>query len=110
MMSSGFVRTDRAPTMLARPSATICGSGIQRIFQAAASAHNLLLLLSKPLDSKAHDVAFPQIHRRLLAVTDSGGRAGGNDVARQQAHEPAQVADEILHAEDQRLCRSILVS
>jgi len=48
------------------------------------------------------DVARLQVPRRLAAHPDARRRSGGDDVPRQQRHEPADVADEVRHAEDHR--------
>src|SRR4051794_26803408 len=63
-----------------------------------------LPLLAESIDPKRHDVAGLEVDwLRLHAHADPGRRAGGDDVARQQGHEPADVADNLDDAEDHRL-------
>src|SRR5438034_3808564 len=55
---------------------------------------------TSPVDEKA---------RRLLPEADTGGSAGGDDVAGQERHELADVADERGHVEDEVLGRAGLL-
>src|SRR5260221_7763149 len=52
-----------------------------------------LLLLAEAGDAQLHLVARLEEARRLLAHADARRRAGGDDVARQQRHEMADIAD-----------------
>src|SRR6188768_2827653 len=74
------------------------------------SSDYLLPLFSESRDAEPDDAAGAQIYRRLHAVADSGRRAGRDDVAGVQAHELAQVAHEVRHAEHHRLGRAVLVA
>src|SRR5690606_29841766 len=69
-----------------------------------------LLLFAEAFHAEPDDAARLEVRRRLLAHADAGRRAGGNDVARLQAHELAQVAHEVRHAEDHRARRAVLVA
>src|SRR5512147_2922275 len=61
--------------------------------------YDALTLLAEAGDAQVHPVPGPQVERRLLPHADAGGRARGDDVARLQAHEAAQVAHEERDAE-----------
>src|SRR5215831_3376064 len=52
-----------------------------------------LLLLAQTGDAEPHLVARLEEVRRLLAHADARRRAGGDDVAGQQRHEMADIAD-----------------
>src|SRR5215203_1996698 len=59
-----------------------------------------LLLRAEALDAQFHHVAVLEEARRLLAKAHARRRAGGDDVARVQAHELRQVGDEVRDAID----------
>src|SRR6188508_2382047 len=98
MTSSARVSTASCPTTDARADTADSLRGRS----AFPVRDHPLPLFAEPGDPEAHFVAFTQIHRRLHPVADARRRAGGNDVARAQAHEPAQITDEERHVEDHR--------
>src|SRR5713101_4356286 len=59
------------------------------------------VLLAETLDRDPHRVARFEEFRRLEAHRDPGRGAGRDDVARDQRHEMADIADDVLDAEDQ---------
>ena len=70
---------------------------------------HLLARLAEPVDAELDDVAGLQVHRlRLHAEPDARRRAGADDVAGQQRHELADVADERRHVEDHVRGRAVL--
>ena len=52
-----------------------------------------LLLDTEAIDAEFHSVADAEILGWVETESDSGGCAGGNDIARKKGHEPAEVAD-----------------
>src|SRR5574341_280973 len=64
-----------------------------------SGVHRALALLAQALDAQAHRLPRHQVLGRLLAQAHTGRRAGSDHVAGLQAHEAAQVAHELLHAE-----------
>src|SRR5262249_23475061 len=50
-----------------------------------------MVLLSEPLDRRAHLIAGPQIDLWILSHADACGSSGENDVAGLQAHELADI-------------------
>src|SRR5215204_7122282 len=98
MTSSALVSTDSPPTTDARAESADSG----RDKSAFPVRDHPLPLFAESRDAKAHFLALPQVHRRLHAVADAGRRARRDDVARAQAHEPAQVADEERDVEHHR--------
>src|SRR6266571_8549542 len=56
---------------------------------------------AEPVDTELHDVPVGEVARWALAEAHTGGRARGNDVAGEERHELADVADERRHVEDQ---------
>src|SRR5690606_1059120 len=74
-----------------------------------AVCHCALLLFAEALDAEADDAAGRQIHGRLLPHADAGRGPRGDDVTGLQAHELAEVADQVGHAEDHRARRPVLV-
>src|SRR6185437_12957935 len=61
---------------------------------------DLLALVAEALDAAGDDVADVQVLRRLHSEAHAGRRAGGDDVAREECHELADVGDEVRAAED----------
>ena len=61
-----------------------------------------MLLFAEAFDAEADGLAGAEEGGRLHAHADAGGRAGGDDVAGVEREELAEVADELLHAEDHR--------
>src|SRR4051812_22743216 len=61
-----------------------------------------LALLAQALDAERDDVAHLEVLRRLHAEPHAGRRAGGDDVARQQRHELADVRNQARRPEDHR--------
>src|SRR5216684_2580782 len=59
------------------------------------------VLLAEALDRDPHCVAGFEEFRRLEAHRDPGRGAGRDDVAGHQRHELADIADDVLDAEDQ---------
>src|SRR5205085_1909876 len=58
-------------------------------------------LLSEPLDREPHRIARPQEARRLEAGADPGWGPGRDHVARIERREMADIADDVVDAEDQ---------
>src|SRR5271155_3492913 len=69
-----------------------------------------LVLLAQPFDAQAHPVSRPQIYRGPLPHADSRWRTGGNNVSGLEAHESANVADQLANAKNHRARRSVLVA
>src|SRR5437763_3272846 len=63
--------------------------------------HQALVLLAQTLDRQPNAVAVFKELRRLHAETDTGGRACRDNVARQQGHEMADIADDVVDPEDE---------
>src|SRR5690348_7149119 len=75
---------------------------------ATSGALELLPLPAETLDLQLDDVTGAQVRLGLgLAHGDAGGRAGVDDVARVQGHEPADVPDDLGDGED--LVRGVAV-
>src|SRR5438105_1091323 len=62
--------------------------------------HQALVLLAQALDRQPHAVAGFEELRWLHAETDTRRRAGRDNVARQQGHEMADIADDLIDPED----------
>src|SRR5580704_17565849 len=67
----------------------------------SVEGHQTLVLLAQTLDRQPHAVARFEELRRLHAETDTRRRAGRDDVAGQQGHEMADIADDVVDPEDQ---------
>src|SRR5687767_5859599 len=78
---------------------TLCQTGLSRESSALVGFHDLALL-AELVDAEAHDVTRTQIDRRLLSEPHARGRAGGNHIARMQAHHGAEIADDGRNAEN----------
>src|SRR5436190_19277928 len=79
-------------------------------FESGGTRPDLLSLLAQPVDTQPHRIARAQIDRRSLSETDSGRSAGGNDVARMQAHHSGQIADQLRNAEDHVGAVAVLIA
>src|SRR5437763_46605 len=62
--------------------------------------HQALVLLAQTLDRQPHAVAGFEELRWLHAETDTRRRAGRDNVARQQGHEMADIADNLIDPEN----------
>src|SRR5262245_43517423 len=67
-----------------------------------------ILLRAQTPDAHLDGVPGGQVAGRLHAVRDAGRRAGGDDGAGPERHEPAHVADQMPHAEDHAGGRALL--
>src|SRR3954453_13106074 len=77
---------------------------LERPRSRAAPGANALPLRSELFDPKRHHVARLEIDRgRLLPHTDTRRRTRRDDVARQQRHDPVNVADQGFYPENHRL-------
>src|SRR5207247_7257757 len=56
----------------------------------------------EPGDLHRDDVAGLEEHGRLLGEPDAGRRAGGDEIAGRQRHEPGEIAHEVADVEDER--------
>src|SRR5690606_15110429 len=72
--------------------------------------HHGLALDAEAVDAGAHRLPALEEDGRLAAHADAGRRAGGDDVAGLEAHEPADIADDPAHAEDHRPGRAVLIT
>ncbi len=59
-----------------------------------------MTLGSQAVDPHLHHVARLEIARRLGAMADSGRSAGGDEIARPERHEAADIGDELADRED----------
>src|SRR3546814_1333971 len=75
------------------------GEGCEGEGARSIRADDVLALLAEAGDAERHGVARLQVARRLLPHADARRRAGGDDVAALQAHEAADVADQVGDAE-----------
>src|SRR5215469_3874553 len=66
-----------------------------------AESYQPLILLSQTLDGKPHPVPGFQELRRFHSETDTRWGARRDDVAREQRHEMADIADDMVDPEDQ---------
>ena len=64
--------------------------------------------LADAFDVGGENVAGREPALRIAAQADSGGRAGEDEVTRQQREHPGQVLDEFRHAEDEILGAALL--
>src|SRR6187551_3066690 len=71
---------------------------------------DLLPLLAQAVDSQPHRVAGAQKNRGSLPEAHAGRSAGGNDIARMQAHHSGQVADQLRDAKDHVGAVAVLIA
>src|SRR3954451_22824508 len=74
------------------------------------SSHGCLALLPEAGDAQTHGLTWLQVKRWLLTEADSGRRAGRDHVAGLQAHELADVADQMSYPEDHRSRAAVLIA
>src|SRR5258708_17442743 len=74
----------------------------------SAVGDDLLALLAQPGDAEAHRIPRLEEALRFHAEPDTGRCSRGHDVARQQGHEMADVADDVRAREDHVLGRAAL--
>ncbi len=82
--------------------------GLAFFWRRQASLRSVCFLLSKARNAERDDIARLQVARRLLAHADARRRAGGDDVARLQRHEAAEVRHEEGDAVDHGLGGAVL--
>src|SRR5512147_1351747 len=86
-------------------------SSCERPHPKPLSLNQFLLLFPKSGDAEAHGLAGLQIDRvRLLSHAHAGRRAGRDYVARLQAHEMAEIRDQLRHIEDHGPGAAVLVA
>src|SRR5580693_2105076 len=93
------IQFDRAAARLSRREAAREAAGAAG--DLSVEGHQTLVLLAQTLDRQPHAVARFEELRRLHAETDTRRRAGRDDVAGQQGHEMADIADDVVDPEDQ---------
>src|SRR5579871_3559218 len=67
----------------------------------SAVADHVLRRSAQTIHAEFDDIAIRHVLRRLAAMADARRGASGNHIARQQAHELADVADQRRNVEDQ---------
>src|SRR5256886_6071212 len=63
---------------------------------------------AEPVDAELDLISGHEVARRAVAQSYAGRRAGGDDVAREERHELADVADECRHVEEELARRAAL--
>src|SRR5438552_2937008 len=106
---SGGTQKSRSPRLRLRSMRTLRQGIYARLKTLRGESTQALARGAEPVDAQLDHIPVDQKARRLLPEADAGGSAGGDDVARQERHELADVADERRHVIDEVLGRAGLL-